>query len=180
MEVESSDLLTYFTYQIIGQGKLIQSDSVEVPERHYHVFSFLATFEMAPRAHLIVYHFKNDDIISSKIDIEIRDELQNFVKLKVAASRAAPGDVVNISISSNPRSYIGLMGIDQSVLLLKKNDDITVDSAFNERELYQYQFHEKKANNGNGAPYSPYYYNNYFRDFRVLSIEKRTGCESEL
>lgn len=165
VEVESVDELTYFTYQIVSQGKLIYSDSVEVPERKYHVFSFLATFDLTPRAHLIVYYFKNDDIISSKIDIEIRDELQNFVKLKLSSPRVAPGDVVSINVSSNARSYIGLMGVDQSVLLLKKNVDITVASALNERELYQYQFHEKL--HSEHGTYTPYYYNNYFADFRV-------------
>lgn len=168
VEVQSIDVLTHFTYQVISQGNLIHSDSVEVPERKYHVFSFMATFDLAPKANLIVYYFKNDDIISSKIDVEIRDELRNFVKLKLSSSRAAPGDAVNISVSSNPRSYIGLMGVDQSVLLLKKNPEITVASAFNERELYQYQIHEKTSSAlGNSAPY---YFNNYFADFRVFEM----------
>lgn len=165
VEVQSIDVMTYFTYQIVSQGKLIHSDSVEVPERKYHVFSFLATFDLTPRAHLIVYYFKDDDIISSKIDIEIRDALQNFVKLKLSSPRVAPGDVVSIDVTSNPRSYIGLMGVDQSVLLLKKNPDVTVASAFNERELYQYQFHDKM--NSEYGTYTPYYFNNYFGDFRV-------------
>lgn len=168
VEVQSVDVMTYFTYQIVSQGKLIYSDSVEVPERKYHVFSFLATFNLTPRAHLIVYYFKNDDIISSKINIEIRDELQNFVKLKLSSPQVAPGDIVHINVSSNPRSYIGLMGIDQSVLLLKKNPDITVSSALNERELYQYQFHQKV--NIEYETYSPFYFNTYFNDFRVRRI----------
>lgn len=172
MEVESADIMTYFTYQIVSQGRLIYSDSVEVPERKYHVFSFLATFDLTPRAHIIVYYFKGEDIISSKIDIEINEELQNFVKLKISSPSVGPGDIVNIDISSNPRSYIGLMGVDQSVSLLKKNVDITVASALNQRELYQYQFHEKEKSEY--GTYTPYYFDNYFSDFRVCRLEQET------
>lgn len=165
VEVQSVDLLEYFTYQIVSQGKVIHSDSVSVPQRKYHVFSFLATFELLPKAHLIAYYFKNDDIVSAKVDVEIRDELQNFVKLKLSSVRAAPGDNVSIAVSTNPNSYVGLMGIDQSVLLLKKNDDLTIDAAFNERELYQYQFHEKDLQES--LSNAKYFYNNYWSDFRV-------------
>lgn len=165
VEVQSLDVMTHFTYQIVSQGKLIYSDSVIVPERNYHVFDFLATFDLTPLAHVIVYYFNSDDLISTKIDIEIRDELENFVKLKLSDSNVAPGDAVNITVTSNPRSYVGLLGVDQSVLLLKKNADITVASAFDERELYQYQLHEKEKNER--GTLSPFYFNNYFGDFRV-------------
>lgn len=165
VEVQSLDVLTILTYQVISQGKLIHSDSVEVPNRKYHVFQFSATFDLTPKAQLIVYYFKDNDIISSKANIEMRDELQNFVKLKLSPRRVAPGKVVNITVSSNPRSYIGLMGVDQSVLLLKTNPGITVASAFIERELYQHYFHDKE--DSKYGDYSPFYFNDYFAHFRV-------------
>lgn len=172
MEVQSLDVLTYFTYQVVSQGKLIHSDSVEVPKQRNHVFQFLATFDLTPKAHLIVYYFKDDDIISSKVTIEMREELQNFVKLKLWPSRVAPGKVVNITVCSNPRSYIGLVGVDQSVLLLKTNPDITVASAFNERELYQHYFHDKE--NSKYGSYSPFYFNDYFAHFQVAIIDENS------
>lgn len=168
VEVQSISLLTHFTYQLVSQGKLIASDSVEVPERKYHVFSFLATFELAPKAHLIVYYFKNDEIISARIDIELRDELQNFVKLKLSSAKVAPGDNVNIDVTTNPNSYVGLLGVDQSVLLLKKNAELTAEDAFNERELYQYRFHDKMTTEKQEQ--TPYYHNSYWNDFRVIFV----------
>lgn len=164
VEVQSLDLLEHFTYQVISQGKLIYSDSLAVPRRNYHVFSFMATFDLLPRAHLIVYYFKNDDIVSTKIDIDIRENLNNFIKLKLSEKRVQPGDNINIDITTNPGSHVGLLGVDQSVLLLKKNTDLTVDDAWNERELYQYQFHERNTKS-NG--HSPYFYNKYWNDFQV-------------
>lgn len=150
---------------MISQGKLIHSNSLEVPQRNYHVFSFPATFDLVPKAHLIVYYFKGDDIISAKIDIAIREDLNNFIKLKLSSARVKPGETINIDITSKPKSLVGLLGIDQSVLLLKKNPELSIDDAWNERELYQYQFHERNAKLNMGHP--PYFYNNYWNDFRV-------------
>lgn len=163
--MQSIETLDRFTYQVISQGKLIYSNSLEVPQRNYHVFSFLASFDLVPKAHLIVYYFKNDDIISTKIDIDIRDDLNNFVKLKLSNARVKPGENVHIDIATKPNSIVGLLGVDQSVLLLKKNPDLSVEDAWNERELYQYQFHERNSKLNIG--HSPYFYNNYWNDFRV-------------
>lgn len=136
-----------------------------MPQRNYHVFNFLATFDLLPTAHLIVYYFKKSDIVSTKIDIDIRENLNNFVKLKLSETQVRPGETVNIDIASKPKSYVALLGVDQSVLLLKKNNDLNIDDAWNERELYQYQFHERNAKSTLG--HSPYYYNRYWADFQV-------------
>lgn len=116
-----------------------------------------------PKTHVIVYYFKNDEIISSKVDLEIRDDLSNFIKLKLSSSQLKPGENVSIEVTTNPKSYVGLLGVDQSVLLLKKNDDLNIEDALNEREFYQYQFHEKNLL----ETITKYYYNSYFGDFRV-------------
>lgn len=163
-EVRSTDLLEHITYQIVSCGKLIYSNSLNVSERNYHVFNVFVTFDMVPRADLIVYYFKNDDIISSKMSIDIRDDLSNIVKLKLSQTQVKPGDTVDIDIVSNPNSYIGLLAVDQSVLLLKKTIDIGIDDVWNERELYQYHFHEKKLKS---KPSPPYFYNRYWNDFKV-------------
>lgn len=169
VEVQSNDLLEGFTYQIISRGKIVFADSVTVPKRKYHVFKFLASFDIVPKAHIIVYYLKNDEIISSKIDLEIRDDLNNFIKLKLSSNHVRPGENISIDVSTSPKSYVGLLGIDQSVLLLKKNEDLTIDDALSEREFYQYQFHEKNV----VEPITPYYHS-YYGDFRVrLNVEFR-------
>lgn len=165
MEIQSIDILEHFTYQVISQGRLIYSDSLNVPQRNYHVFHFLATFDLLPTAHLIVFYFKNADIISAKIDIDIRENLNNFIKLKLSETSVKPGKTINIDITTKPKSYVGLFGVDQSVLLLKKNHDISIEDAWNERELYQYQFHDRNAKSNHG--HSSYFYNKYWADFQV-------------
>lgn len=177
VELQSIDILEHFTYQVISQGRLIYSNSLDVPKRNYHVFGFLATFELLPTAHLIVYYFKNDDILSTKIDIDIRENLNNFIKLKLSDSQVQPGDNVRIDITTQPKSYVGLLGVDQSVLLLKKNNDLSINDAWNERELYQYQFHERNTKSNMG--HSPYFYNKYWGDFQSTRMILFTNAKQD-
>lgn len=44
-------------------------------------FRFLATYVMAPTAHVIVYYVRMDgEIIADSLDIELTGTLQNFVR----------------------------------------------------------------------------------------------------
>jgi hypothetical protein len=42
------------------------------------------------------------------------------VKLELSTLQAGPGQNLDITINTNPNSFVGLLGVDQSVLLLKK------------------------------------------------------------
>lgn len=164
VEVMSSNLLDSITYQVVSHAKIIYSESLTVPHRGYHVFSFLATFDLMPRADLIVYYFKDDDIISAKLSIDMRGDLSNFVKLKLSDTQVKPGDSVKIDILSNEGSYVGLLAIDQSVLLLKRNADLTIDDAWNERELFQHHYHDKIPKQKSSTTY---FHQSYWSDFQV-------------
>ena len=43
-------------------------------------------------------------------------------------STAKPGDSATISVSAHPDSLVALLAVDQSVLLLKSDNDITQDT----------------------------------------------------
>lgn len=163
--MESIKPLKTFTYQVIAQGKIIRAETVAVPDREYHVIEFPSTFEMAPSAKLIVYHFKNDEIQSATTQIDLREMLSNYLKVKLATPRAKPGSTLDIEVNTNPHSYVGLLGVAQSVLLAKENKELNKDDAFNEIERYRNEVHEKSGDNVYKP--TPYYTNNYLRDFSV-------------
>lgn len=166
IEVEALKPMEYFIYQLISRGKLIDSKMVVVPTRTYHVFSVPATLELLPRAEIIVYYFEEEQIVSSKVEIQIKTadvRLANFVDIKLSTNQAEPSHSVNISVYSNPKSYIGLMGVDQSVLWLKNDNDLTVDRAVTEISRY----------------HSPGQHKNDFEDFQVNCIKsthRHLGC----
>ncbi|XP_058125769.1 thioester-containing protein 1 allele R1-like [Anopheles coustani] len=138
VEVAASVPMKSFTYQLLGRGDVLLSNTVAVPESKLHTFKFLASFAMVPRAKLVVYYIApNGDMVSDSKVITFDSELQNFMKVNLSKDQTKPGQDVEISISTNPDSYVGLLGVDQSVLLLKSGNDITKEDVFGELEKYE-------------------------------------------
>lgn len=54
-----------------------------------------------------------------------------------APLEAKPSEEVNIKVKTDPDSYIGLLGVDQSVLLLKSGNDLSRDDVFNSLNKYK-------------------------------------------
>uniref|UniRef100_A0A1Y9H2W1 CD109 antigen n=1 Tax=Anopheles dirus TaxID=7168 RepID=A0A1Y9H2W1_9DIPT len=148
VEVAATEPMKYFTYQLLGRGDVLLSNTVAVPETKLHTFKFPATFAMVPRAKLVVYYIApNGDMVSDSKVITFDSELQNFMKVSLSKDQTKPGQDVEISISTNPDSYVGLLGVDQSVLLLKSGNDITKDQVFSELEKYEertYGYYRRK------------------------------------
>ncbi|XP_031631360.1 CD109 antigen-like [Contarinia nasturtii] len=178
VEVKSKRLLQHFTYQVIGNGRLIYAENVVVPNRTDHVIKFKATFDLVPKATLIVYRVENSDIIATKNEISIDDDLNNFVKLKLSTTETQPSTNVSIDVSTNAESYVGLVGVDQSVLLLKKNFGLTKQDAFDEIISFQKNLHPTKTGPWNVK--SPKYLNEYFRPFEHTNLILFTNAKQEI
>lgn len=163
---------------MIAHGKVIYAENVDVPDRTYHVFKFKITFALVPKATLIVYRFKNGEIVATNTEINIEDDLNNFVKLKLSAAETQPGKDVNIDIITNTESYVGLVGVDQSVLLLKKNDGLTKGDAMRELEDYQQHFHTTESKPWIIEPRN--YINDYFRPFERSNVILFTNAKQDV
>uniref|UniRef100_A0A6B2E4V8 CD109 antigen n=1 Tax=Phlebotomus kandelakii TaxID=1109342 RepID=A0A6B2E4V8_9DIPT len=138
VQVDSTEPMTHFTYQVIGRGDIIVSKTVEVPSRTSHTFKFLASFAMVPEAKLVVYFVRPDgEIVSDSQPIKFRSSFQNFVKLELDKTQAGPGDDISLVVNTKPNSFVGLLGVDQSVLLLKSGNDLSKDDIFNDLRSYQ-------------------------------------------
>lgn len=55
--------------------------------------------------------------------LQVRNSLQ--VSLTMDRQSAEPGERVKLKVKADPNSYVGLLAVDQSVLLLKSGNDIT-------------------------------------------------------
>ncbi|KAJ6646228.1 CD109 antigen, partial [Pseudolycoriella hygida] len=153
VEVTSTEPLEYLTYQILGRGDIIVTQTQSVPKSTYFVFSFLASFAMVPKAQLIVYYMKEGEIISDTIDMEFGEELHNFVKVETSASQAKPGQNIDITVSTKPGSFVGLLGVDQSVILLKDGNDLSKTEVLNELDEYNRQYYRPYIGRRKRSPY---------------------------
>lgn len=168
-----------YTYLIVARGKIIDTKTVTPifadsdSSEYVHKFSFRATFENAPRTHIIVYCVRDATLVSTKVNLDFYDEFKNYIDLD-APDTAKPGQIVDINVRSNPNAYIGLLGIDKSVLILRSGNDLSRDEIWNEIELYHsevkrrsFDFEEKRTRR---APF----YTNSWEDFQVNFVQGKT------
>ncbi|XP_050529257.1 CD109 antigen-like isoform X2 [Daktulosphaira vitifoliae] len=148
--VNSTENLRYVSYQVLGRGDVIVASTVQVPNSGQRtvVLRFLATFAMAPTAHVIVQYIKEGgEVVADAIDFELDGVLQNFINMDIGRVEAEPDTPVDINFETQPNSFIGITGIDQSVLLLKSGNDITHENVLDELRSYD---------NSENAKYLPY------------------------
>lgn len=81
------------------------------------------------------------------------------IDVELSKNQAKPGENLEISVITKPNSFVGLLGVDQSVLLLKKGNDIEQSNVFDELKGYN------EVNKYNHDWSSDYDYSTY-RDFQ--------------
>lgn len=114
---------------------------------------------MTPAVKVLIYVVKADGIWSTRLNIDLRGELHNFVDLSLSKAQAQPGDEIDVNVKTNPKSYVGLLGVDEKLLLLKSGNDIDGKEAL--RKMYNifwktYPYHEGHDD-----------FLNYWADFKV-------------
>uniref|UniRef100_A0A1Q3FP24 CD109 antigen n=1 Tax=Culex tarsalis TaxID=7177 RepID=A0A1Q3FP24_CULTA len=173
VDVSATVPMKYFSYQVLGRGDVIVGGTIPVPERTLHTFRFPASFAMVPRARLVVSFVQDDgELVSDSIEIQFGNDLQNFLKVTLSKAESKPGEDVDIVVNTNPDSYVGLLGVDQSVLLLKSGNDITSGEVFDELKMYEepsYGYYRKKR-------FAPWRHYNTYDDFNDAGATVMTNA----
>ncbi|CAD6999792.1 unnamed protein product [Ceratitis capitata] len=137
VEVKSSEALPYFVYAIVARGNIVKAEYVDVPEgRKSQSIKFIPTFEMVPQAKLYVHYVFDNNLRFEEKTIDFEKEFENTIDIS-AQPQAKPGEEVQLQIKTDPDSFVGLLGVDQSVILLKSGNDITKDQVFNSLSNYE-------------------------------------------
>ncbi|KAH8281351.1 hypothetical protein KR054_000020, partial [Drosophila jambulina] len=136
-DVKSNEDIPYFVYTIVARGNIVLSEHVDVPEglRTYTV-KFTPTFEMVPTATIYIHYVTNDDLHFEEKKIEFEKEFSNSIDISAPLS-AKPSEEVKLQVKTDPDSFVGLLGVDQSVLLLKSGNDLSRDDIFNSLNKYK-------------------------------------------
>ncbi|ODM93569.1 hypothetical protein Ocin01_13117 [Orchesella cincta] len=132
-------------YILIGRGDVLLSRkfTLKAPSQQLN-FRILAPANSAPQATLIIYALHENEIIADSVNFRVDGSLDNFLNVTMTKEEAQPGEEVNIVVGSRPNSLIGLRGIDQSVLILKEDKDISLGMV--ERELESWNTADKRNN----------------------------------
>lgn len=156
VEVRASKEMKSLTYQVIGRGDVLVSQTVDVPNSKIISFRFLSSFSMVPTAKVHAYYVsvESGQIISDTTDITFPSNFQNPLKIDLSKQEAQPGEDIDLTITTKPNSYVGLLGVDQSVLLLKGGNDLDRNAIFDSLKSYDEQSYPYRPWRGKRQVYS--------------------------
>ncbi len=137
MELVSRTPIKHITYQVFARGNIIISNSQTVQDGTNVQFDFTATFDMVPNVHVVVYTIRDDgNVNTASRVVYLQKKLQNQITLESAVNETEPGTEYDLKITTSPNSYVGLLAVDQSVLLLRSGNDISVDDVTDDLSRY--------------------------------------------
>ncbi|XP_028319635.1 alpha-2-macroglobulin-P-like [Gouania willdenowi] len=86
------------------------------------------TSSLAPVAQVVLYALMpSGEVVADSMDFPVQLCLNNKVSLSFSSIRELPGQTSTLSVVAEPGSLCSIRAIDQSVLLLKKEQELTVD-----------------------------------------------------
>ncbi|XP_037884019.1 CD109 antigen-like [Glossina fuscipes] len=137
ISVKAPNPLSYLVYVIVGRGNILQMRNIALSNpQNFYTITFKSTFEMMPNAHVFVYYVDKGDLKFQEIDVKIQPEFENKIEI-TGPSQAKPGQEVSLNVKADPNSYVGLLGVDQSVLLLKSGNDLHLHAILNDLKPYK-------------------------------------------
>ena len=159
--------MSQISYQIVCRGRIVESKTISVPNLKKTELTFTATNEMAPSSYVIVYYITSDgEIISDKLKIELESDLKNPIDIQLSSNQLKPSAALDIRVKTMKDSFVGLLGVDQSVLVLKKGNDIEKSKVMEEL---------KEFNKGTDS----YENRDIYRDFKDSDVLIITNAISE-
>ncbi|GIY91023.1 CD109 antigen [Caerostris darwini] len=138
LEINATEPLSHLVYEVLGRGDIVLANAIAVPNVKTYRFSIPVTYKMAPKARVVVFYVRpeNSEIVADAVNFDVSGVFRTPVSVSTNIKETKPGAPVNVSVSTRPNALVGLLGIDQSVLLLKSGNDITKNDVITELETY--------------------------------------------
>ncbi|XP_061388607.1 thioester-containing protein 1 allele R1-like [Musca vetustissima] len=123
--VKSSKPLPYLDYNVIARGNIVKTGHIDLPQKPMvHNITITPELVYSPRFSIYIYYIdEQGEYHYAEGSYYIDYELENKITI-TAADQVKPGQEVALKIKTAPNSFVGLMAVDQSVLLLRSNNDI--------------------------------------------------------
>ncbi|XP_073826161.1 CD109 antigen-like [Musca autumnalis] len=139
IDILSDKPLSDFVYIVIARGKILRQQLVRLNDGTTKCYSFkmMATFDMVPETKIFAYFIDDTgEVRSSMVELRFEKQFQN--KLNISAlEETKPGAEVTLQIETDPESFVGLLAVDQSVLLLETENDFDYETIFYDLNSYE-------------------------------------------
>ena len=142
--VNSTSQARNFYYEVVSRDLVVFSDVSSSPD-----IQFATTHLMAPSSKLLVYQvLQNNEIAADHIPFTVEASFPHQVEVEFSQDTVRPGEAVDIEISADGESRVGLVAVDKSVFILAENR-LNLQQVFDELErLYaqpQVELHEARG-----------------------------------
>lgn len=125
-----------FYYLIMAKGGIVQSGtyvlSVEQGNTKGHFsMSVSVKSDLAPVARFLIFAIlPNGDIIGDSAKYDVENCLDNKVNLSFSEEQSLPTSKTHLRVTATPQSLCALRAVDQSVLLLKPEAELSASSVY--------------------------------------------------
>ncbi|XP_037060069.1 alpha-1-inhibitor 3-like isoform X2 [Peromyscus leucopus] len=122
-----------FYYLVMAKGSIIQTGSHthhmepgEFPVKGTFALEIPVDLSMAPEAKVLVYTILPDgEMVADSAKFEIEKCLLNKVDLTFTPAQSLPASQAHLRVTASPQSLCGLRAVDQSVLLLRPEAELS-------------------------------------------------------
>uniref|UniRef100_A0A8C2LWP9 Alpha-2-macroglobulin n=1 Tax=Cricetulus griseus TaxID=10029 RepID=A0A8C2LWP9_CRIGR len=137
-----------FYYLVMAKGSIIQTGShthhtepKESPVKGDFDLEIPVELSMAPVTSVFVYAiFPNGEIIADSAKYYVEKCLLNRVDLSFTPARSLPASQAHLQVTASPQSLCGLRAVDQSVLLLRPEAELSPSWIYNLPEIRNTEF----------------------------------------
>ncbi|XP_042270737.1 alpha-2-macroglobulin-like protein 1 isoform X1 [Thunnus maccoyii] len=141
-ELKKGQEVLDFFYLVISRGGIVQHGRVPVAVKVGTVnkgelsVSLRQVTNLAPFAQVVVYTvMPSGEAVADSQDFPIQLCLNNKVSLKFSSLQELPAEKTTLKLQAHPGSLCSVRAIDQSVLLLQSEQELTVDYVYSQLPL---------------------------------------------
>ncbi|NWI30210.1 OVOS protein, partial [Sula dactylatra] len=140
---------TNFYYVVMTRGKIVLSGQKQVnisrAPRGTFSITLTVTEKLAPSARLLLYTMHpHGEIVADSSWIRSDVCFKNKLQLEFSEKQGLPGSKVSVHLEAAANSYCALRAVDQSVLLLRPEQELSAESVYYQlrvSDLYGYYYH---------------------------------------
>ncbi|KFB45614.1 AGAP008366-PA-like protein [Anopheles sinensis] len=137
-EVSCTHPLKHVSYSLLARGDLVASGAIDGADNKIVTINVPSSSKMLPRAKLLLHYITTEGyIVTSQTKVAFDNVYENNVKLTLSQVEAKPGEAVDLTVQTQKDSFVGLLGVDLSVVLLKSGFDLSRDKAIEEWQRYE-------------------------------------------
>jgi CD109 antigen len=134
-----SDKPDWIAYFVSAKGVLLDSQRVSVKSKTKSATIWVKPdIRHYPYFYVTAAYLQGVDLVLGQVQINLRDKLNNFVKLSFGEVEVKPGTNYSFSVESKCDSTVSLSAIDQRVLQLRSDNEITKDNVMNAISQYEW------------------------------------------